>query len=105
MELPYNEKVLIHLWSNRNPVNENNSSTGECMFWKTVFMVMQDYIREVSSKQMTELQQLVQKRKELKLVEKKYFDFESPKEYLKAHKLRKQTEKEIFKILENECSI
>jgi len=48
------------------------------------------------------LKQLVQKRKELKLVEKKYFDFESPKEYLKAHKLRKQTEKAIFKILENE---
>jgi len=48
------------------------------------------------------LKELVEKRKELKAVEKKYFDFESPKEYLKAHKLRKQTEKEIFKILENE---
>jgi len=51
---------------------------------------------------MTELQQLVEKRKELKAVEKKYFDFESPKEYLEAHKQRKQTEKAIFKILENE---
>ena len=48
------------------------------------------------------LQQLVEKRKELKAVEKKYFDFESPKEYLKARKLRKQTEKAIFKILGNE---
>jgi 2-hydroxychromene-2-carboxylate isomerase len=48
------------------------------------------------------LKELVEKRKELKAVEKKYFDFESPKEYLKAHKLRKQTEKAIFKILENE---
>jgi len=48
------------------------------------------------------LKELVEKRKELKAVEKKFFDFESPKEYLKAHKLRKQTEKAIFKILENE---
>ena len=48
------------------------------------------------------LKELVEKRKKLKEVEKKYFDFESPKEYLKAHKLRKQTEKAIFKILENE---
>ena len=48
------------------------------------------------------LKELVQKRKDLKLVEKKYFDFESPKEYLETHKLRKQTEKAIFKILENE---
>ena len=48
------------------------------------------------------LKELVEKRKELKAVERKYFDFESPKEYLKAHKLRKQTEKAIFKILENE---
>ena len=48
------------------------------------------------------LKELVEKRKELKAVEKKYFDFESPKEYLKARKLRKQTEKAIFKILENE---
>jgi len=51
---------------------------------------------------MTELQQLVEKRKELKAVEKKYYDFESPKKYLEAHKLRKKTEKAIFKILENE---
>jgi len=48
---------------------------------------------------MTELQQLVEKRKELKLVEKKYFDFESPKEYLKAHKERKKVEKQIFKLI------
>lgn len=45
--LPYNEKVLIHLWYNRNPSHEINSNTEEDMFWKTVFMVMQDYIREV----------------------------------------------------------
>lgn len=49
VSLPYNEKVLIHLWYNRNPCHEDNSDTGEDMFWKTVFMVMKDYIREVGS--------------------------------------------------------
>ena len=45
------------------------------------------------------LKQLSQKRDQLKAVEKKYFDFESPKEYLKANKLRKKTEKAIFKLI------
>ncbi len=45
------------------------------------------------------LKQLSQKRDQLKEVEKKYFDFESPKEYLKANKLRKETEKAIFKLI------
>lgn len=45
------------------------------------------------------LKQLSQKRDQLKAVEKKYFDFESPKEYLEARKLRKQTEKAIFKLI------
>ena len=45
------------------------------------------------------LKQLSQKRDQLKSVEKKYFDFESPKEYLEARKLRKQTEKAIFKLI------
>ncbi|WP_286846510.1 hypothetical protein [Proteiniphilum sp. UBA5463] len=45
--LPYNEKVLMHLWYSRNPSHEINTNTEEDMFWKTVFMVMKDYIREV----------------------------------------------------------
>lgn len=47
------------------------------------------------------LKELVEKRKEYKLQEKDYNDT-NPKKYLEAHKLRKQTEKAIFKILENE---
>ena len=48
-----------------------------------------------------ELKKLIQDRIKYKLDEKDYNDT-NPKEYLKAHKLRKQTEKAIFKILENE---
>ena len=45
------------------------------------------------------LKQLSQKRDQLKEVEKKYFDFESHKKYLEANKLRKKTEKAIFKLI------
>ena len=47
----------------------------------------------------TALKQLSKKRDELKEVEKKYFDFESHKKYLEANKLRKKTEKAIFKLI------
>lgn len=47
----------------------------------------------------TALKQLSQKRDQLKAVEKKYFDFESHKKYLEANKLRKKTEKAIFKLI------
>lgn len=53
----------------------------------------------IKEKDFATLKQLSQKRDELKAVEKKYFDFESPKEYLKANNLRKQTEKAIFKLI------
>jgi len=57
------------------------------------------YFEEVKS----ELQQLIQDRIKYKSQEKDYNDT-NPKEYLKAHKLRKQTEKAIFKILENDIN-
>jgi len=47
------------------------------------------------------LKKLIQDRIKYKSQEKDYNDT-NPKEYLKAHKLRKKTEKAIFKILENE---
>lgn len=47
--LPYNERLLIELWYKRNPCHEFNTNSGEDMFWKTAFMVFEDYIREVSS--------------------------------------------------------
>lgn len=59
---------------------------------------------------MTELKQLVEKRKELKAVEKEtenyvlLDDFSMQHRYYKAHKLRKKTEKAIFKILENDIN-
>jgi len=50
------------------------------------------------------LKELVQDRKELKRLEKEYYDYESPICYLEAHKLRKKIEKAIFKILENDIN-
>ncbi len=46
--LHYDEKLLIDLWYKRNPCHELNSNSGEDMFWKTAFMVFEDYVREVS---------------------------------------------------------
>ena len=46
--LPYYEKLLIELWYKRNPCHEHNSNSGEDMFWRTAFMVFEDYVREVS---------------------------------------------------------
>ena len=46
--LHYDEKLLIDLWYKRNPCHELNSNSGEDMFWKTAFMVFEDYLREVS---------------------------------------------------------
>ena len=46
--LHYDEKLLIELWYKRNPCHELNSNSGEDMFWKTAFMVFEDYVREVS---------------------------------------------------------
>ena len=46
--LHYDEKLLIELWHKRNPCHELNSNSGEDMFWKTAFMVFEDYVREVS---------------------------------------------------------
>ena len=46
--LHYNEKLLIDLWYKRNPCHELNSNSCEDMFWRTAFMVFEDYVREVS---------------------------------------------------------
>ena len=46
--LHYDEKLLIDLWHKRNPCHELNLNSGEDMFWKTAFMVFDDYIREYS---------------------------------------------------------
>lgn len=46
--LHYDEKLLIDLWYKRNPSHEINSSSGEDMFWKTAFMVFEDYVREIA---------------------------------------------------------
>ena len=46
--LHYDKKLLIELWYKRNPCHELNSNSGEDMFWKTAFMVFEDYVREVS---------------------------------------------------------
>ena len=46
--LHYDEKLLKELWYKRNPCHELNSSSGEDMFWKTAFMVFEDYVKEVS---------------------------------------------------------
>lgn len=46
--LRYDEKLLIDLWYKRNPCHELNSNSGEDIFWKTAFMVFEDYVREVS---------------------------------------------------------
>ena len=46
--LHYDEKLLIDLWYKRNPSHEINSNSGEDMFWKTAFIVFEDYVREVS---------------------------------------------------------
>jgi hypothetical protein len=45
--LHYDEKLLIELWYRRNPSHEINADSGEDMFWKTAFMVFEDYVREV----------------------------------------------------------
>ena len=46
--LHYDEKLLIELWYKRNPCHELNTNSGKDMFWKTAFMVFEDYVREVS---------------------------------------------------------
>ena len=46
--LHYDEKLLIELWYKRNPCHELNSNSDEDMFWRTAFMVFEDYVREVS---------------------------------------------------------
>lgn len=46
--LPYDENLLIELWYKRNPCHEHNLNSGEDMFWGTVFMVFDDYVRELS---------------------------------------------------------
>ena len=46
--LHYDEKLLIELWYKRNPCHELNSNSGEDMFWRTAFMVFEDYVGEVS---------------------------------------------------------
>lgn len=48
VSLHYDEKLLIDLWYKRNPCHELNSDSGEDMFWKTAFMVFEDYVREIS---------------------------------------------------------
>jgi hypothetical protein len=45
--LHYDEKLLIDLWYKRNPCHEHNLNSGEDMFWRTAFMVFEDYVREV----------------------------------------------------------
>ena len=45
--LHYDEKLLIDLWYKRNPCNELNKNSGKDMFWKTAFMVFEDYVRVV----------------------------------------------------------
>lgn len=46
--LHYDEELLTKLWYKRNPCHELNLDSGEDMFWKTAFMVFEDYVREVS---------------------------------------------------------
>ncbi len=46
--IEYNEKLLIELWYKRNPSHEANSDSGEDMFWKTAFMVFEDYLNEIN---------------------------------------------------------
>jgi len=48
--LPYDEELLIDLWYKRNPRHELNSNSGEDMFWRTAFMVFEDYVKEASHK-------------------------------------------------------
>lgn len=38
----------IYLWYKRNPRHDINSNSGEDLFWKTAFMVFEDYVRTVS---------------------------------------------------------
>jgi len=42
-KLQYNEKLLIELWYERNPCHDY-SQEGKDMFWKTAFMVFEDYM-------------------------------------------------------------
>ena len=45
--LHYDEKLIKDLWYKRNPCHEVNPN-GEDMFFKSSFMVFEDYVREVS---------------------------------------------------------
>jgi hypothetical protein len=42
---PYDGELLKKLWMERNPQHGANCDTGEDMFWRTVFMVMADYMQ------------------------------------------------------------
>lgn len=42
------KELLIKMWNNRNPQHEINSDSGEDMFFDTVKMVFEDYIKALS---------------------------------------------------------
>jgi hypothetical protein len=46
--IKYDEALLKKIWYARNPSHDINTNTGEDMFWKTAFMVFQDYLKEVT---------------------------------------------------------
>jgi len=46
-QLHYDENIFIETWYHRNPVHEINTNTGKDMFWRSAFMVMEDYINKL----------------------------------------------------------
>jgi hypothetical protein len=54
---------------------------------------------EVNEIDFMALKQLINKRDKLKREEKQFYDHESPQKYLDTRKQRKQTEKQIFKLI------
>lgn len=42
------KEIFIKKWYSRNPAHENNLDTGEDMFWDTAFMVVKEYINEIT---------------------------------------------------------
>lgn len=41
----YNEDLFKSLWNKRNPQHETNYDDGKNMFWRTAFMVFEDYLK------------------------------------------------------------
>ena len=60
-ELVYNEKLLIELWHKRNPCHEY-SQEGKNRFWRTAFMVFEDYLKAVSNQNESKVSAPVQRK-------------------------------------------